>query len=79
MPITSVILQAQHWLERDPTDQAFREKLLCLLQDWGCWLDLELYMEALVHFAGGQGKVAQWLPLTRGKVRKMESEKCFND
>jgi hypothetical protein len=31
-------------------------------------LDLDLYTEALIHFAGGQGKVAQWLPLTRGKV-----------
>jgi hypothetical protein len=33
-----------------------------------CWLDLDLYREALIHFAGGQKNVAQLLPLSRGKV-----------
>ena len=61
-------VEAHSWLERDPTDQAFRERLFSLLQDWGCWLDLELYKEALVHFAGGQARVAQLLPLVRDKV-----------
>lgn len=40
------------WHERDQTDRIFRESLLGLLKDWGCWLDLELYTEALIHFAG---------------------------
>jgi|ERR1035438_2196495 GxxExxY protein len=61
-------VEADRWEERDPTDQAFRERLLGMLQDWGCWLDLDLYTEALIHFAGGEGRVAQQLPLTRGKV-----------
>ncbi len=59
-------VEADGWVERDPADQAFREGLLGLLQDWGCWLDLDLYTEALIHFAGGEGRVAQLLPLTRG-------------
>lgn len=54
------------WQERDQTDRIFRESLLGLLNDWGCWLDLELYTEALIHFAGGEAKVVQRLPLTRG-------------
>lgn len=55
------------WVERGQTEQAFREILLSLLQDWRCWLDLDLYTEALIHFAGGEGRVAQLLPLTRGR------------
>ena len=39
-----------------------------LLQDWGCWLDVALYTEALVHFAGGETQVVQLLPLVRGQV-----------
>jgi len=39
-----------------------------MLKDWGCWLDLALYTEALVHFAGGEAQVVQLLPLVRGKV-----------
>jgi len=59
-------VEADGWQERAQTDQAFREGLVRLLQDWGCWLDLDLYTEALIHFAGGQDRVVQVLPLSRG-------------
>jgi GxxExxY protein len=59
-------VEADHWVERDQTDQAFREALLGMLHDWGCGLDLDLYTEALIHFAGGEGRVMQRLPLNRG-------------
>ena len=59
-------LEMNNWKEREPTDQAFRESLVGLLQDWGCCLDLALYTEALIHFAGGEGRVVQRLPLARG-------------
>ncbi len=39
-----------------------------MLQDWGCWLEVALYTEALVHFAGGETQVVQLLPLVRGQV-----------
>jgi len=61
-------IHTQAWQERDRTDQIFRENLIAMLQDWGCWLDLALYTEALVHFAGGETRVIQLLPLVRGEV-----------
>ena len=64
------------WQERDQTDRVFRESLLGLLEDWGCWLDLTLYTEALIHFAGGEGRVVQPLPLTRGEVSL--GKQCFH-
>jgi GxxExxY protein len=64
------------WQERNQTDRIFRESLLGLLQDWGCWLDLGLYNEALIHFAGGEGKVVQRLPITRGDA--VLGTQCFH-
>lgn len=69
-------VELEAWQERDRTDQSFRENLLAILQDWGCWLDLELYTEALIHFAGGEGKVVQRLALTRGNARL--GSQCFH-
>ena len=59
-------LETNDWQEREQADQAFRESLIGLLEDWGCWLDLALYTEALIHFAGGEGCVVKRLPLARG-------------
>jgi GxxExxY protein len=58
-------LETDQWQERGRTDQAFKESLIGLLQDWGCCLDLALYTEALIRFAGGEGRVVQRLPLAR--------------
>jgi GxxExxY protein len=60
-------VEAEDWQEPNRTDVDFREGLVGLLQDWGGWLDLDLYTEALVHFAGGADRVAQMLPLTKGQ------------
>jgi hypothetical protein len=64
------------WGDSAKTDRIFRENLLGLLNDWGCWLDLELYTEALIHFAGGEGQVVQRLPLTRGNASL--GRQCFH-
>lgn len=69
-------VERDDWQERDQTDQVFRENLLSLLKDWGCWLDLTLYTEALVHFAGGEGRVVHLLPLSRGEVSL--GKQCFH-
>jgi hypothetical protein len=36
-----------------------------LLQDWGSFLEISLYREALVHFLGGEEKVCRMVPLDR--------------
>lgn len=45
-----------------------RETLLALLADWGAFLDFNLYQDALVHFAGGEGRVARRLTLARDGI-----------
>jgi GxxExxY protein len=64
------------WQEQGRADQIFRENLLGLLDDWGCWLNLELYTEALIHFAGGEDQVLQRLPLARSQTGL--GNQCFH-
>jgi GxxExxY protein len=64
------------WKERDRTDEIFRETLLALLKDWGCRLELSLYNEAMIHFAGGEDQVVQRIPLTCDDTRI--GTQCFN-
>jgi len=53
------------WHPVSPECKQLRETLLALLADWGAFLELNLYEEALVHFLGGEVKVSQRLPLSR--------------
>ena len=53
------------WQELTPECRNLRETLLALMTDWGAFLDVSLYQEALVHFLGGEPSVAQRLRLAR--------------
>ena len=61
-------VQTRTWQERDQADRIFRENVIAMLEDWGCWLDVALYTEALVHLAGGETQVVQLVPLVRSNV-----------
>lgn len=53
------------WKENDEASLALRKKTTLLLQDWGGFLDINLYVEALIHLFGGEGQVLQPLLLSR--------------
>jgi GxxExxY protein len=57
-----------HWLERSPACATLRRTMLALLQDWGAFLEVGLYQEALIHFLGGADKVEQRIRLSRNEV-----------
>jgi GxxExxY protein len=57
------------WQEREPTSKAIHEILVELLTDWGGFLEISLYAEAITHFLGGEGKVLQKVPLFRNGLR----------
>jgi GxxExxY protein len=40
-----------------------REKLTALLRDWGVFLEISLYREAMTHFLGGPQKVVRTVPV----------------
>ena len=45
---------------------SLRDLVLELITDWGMFLDLSLYTQALVHFLGGDERVLQMVPMMRG-------------
>ena len=54
------------WRDVTPACVNLRETLSELLADWGAFLDLALYQEALTHLLGGAHIVEQRIPLKRG-------------
>jgi GxxExxY protein len=58
-------VDARRWQE----DAAgLRQMLLGLLEDWGAFLELPLYIAALIHFLGGERSVLRQVPLSRDGV-----------
>ena len=57
------------WREEEPASKTLREIMVALLEDWGGFLELPLYVEALTHFLGGENRVMQKVPLFRNGIR----------
>jgi GxxExxY protein len=57
------------WRDLDKASKALRGIVSDLLEDWGGFLEIPLYLEAIVHFMGGETKVLQNVPLSRKGVR----------
>jgi len=53
------------WTELTPACETLRRTMLDLLQDWGAFLEVGLYQEALVHFLGGASNVERRVSLHR--------------
>ena len=64
----AVAVDSQRWRGTDPASEALRATLLDLLEDWGGFLELRLYMEALTYFLGGEEEVARMVELRRDSV-----------
>jgi len=56
------------WHEMTPACQKLRYTMQTLLTDWGAFLDISLYQEALVHFFGGAAVAESRVRLARGSV-----------
>ncbi len=56
------------WKELTPACATLRQTLCELLADWGAFLDLTLYQEALVYFLGGESTVVRQVSLNRNAL-----------
>lgn len=64
------------WNDVTPACGVLRQTLLGLLEDWGMFLDLALYQEALIFFLGGPGAIERQVRLSRKQV-SLGSQKMF--
>lgn len=60
----TLIADAFHKLE--PACGTLGQTVVDLLSDWGAFLDIALYQEALVHLLGGAAFIERRVPLSRG-------------
>ncbi|MCY2991984.1 MAG: GxxExxY protein [Planctomycetota bacterium] len=56
------------WQELSAACGMLRKTLTALLADWGAFLEVSLYQEALTHFLGGPERVIQRVPLVRDEL-----------
>lgn len=54
------------WDETNGPSRRLKLKTIELIEDWGAFLDVNLYREALVHFLGGAGSVCQAVEVFSG-------------
>ena len=59
---------ASHWLDLSEACKSLRSRCCELLQDWGAFLELGLYQEALVHFLGGIHNLERRVTLSRSET-----------
>lgn len=73
-------LVTDRWRELDERGAELHRVLAALLADWGTFLELTLYLEAVVHFLGGEDAVLRDTPLMRDGLR-LGSQRfyCLNE
>ena len=57
------------WVEMDAKSRQLKARTIELLEDWGAFLDVNLYREALGHFLGGAGVVCKAVEVFSGSRR----------
>ena len=60
---------AGEWVEMNAESRQLKARMIELLEDWGAFLDVSLYREALVHFLGGAGSVCKAVEVFSGSRR----------
>lgn len=58
----------ERWLDMSPACATLRQTLCDLMEDWGAFLEVALYQEALLHFLGGVGSVQHQVQLRRNDL-----------
>jgi GxxExxY protein len=66
----------ERWSELTPACATLRRTTLELLNDWGAFLELSLYQDALIHFLGGVSNVEQRIGLHRSGL-DLGSQRMF--
>jgi GxxExxY protein len=78
-------IEDQEWRELDGDSLWLKQLLVNLLNDWGAFLDIYLFYDAIYHFRGGQEKVVTEIKVMNGanflgtqKVHLLNSDTAFN-
>ncbi len=74
------VINDRHLRAIDSDSHRFRELFVAILSDWGCFLSLSLYREAIAHFFGGTEQVIRQLPvMADGQLLTTQPTHTLND
>jgi len=72
-------IQGSTWRPANVDSEWLRERVLALLNDWGAFLEIGLYREAITHFLGGPERVIQLIPVhSNGRLVGTQSVHLLN-
>lgn len=78
-------IDEQEWRELDGDSLWLKQLLTCLLHEWGAFLDINLFYEAIYHFRGGKENVVKEIRAMNGsrflgpeKACSLNSEIAFD-
>lgn len=60
-------VNTSRWKGEDPKAAWLLERMLQLLKDWGAFLEVTLYRDAIIHFLGGPDTVCHPVDIVSGK------------
>lgn len=60
-----LVVDSARWCEVGPESKMLRKTFFGMLEDWGGFLEISLYTEALTHLFGGKKRVMRMVPLQR--------------
>jgi hypothetical protein len=72
-----IVVHDSEWQAINESSQRLHRLFLELLADWGAFLQLSLYREAIVHFFGGPAEALQRIPVYDGKAIIGTHEVCL--
>ena len=58
--------EEREWISVNPESVKLKDIVYELLQDWGCFLDISLFNEAIIHFLGGYENVVKNVEIIKG-------------
>lgn len=63
----SFVVNTDHWDEHLSSSVALQSLVVRLLGEWGAFLDVSLYQEAIVHFLGGEDNLMRFVDILVNK------------
>ena len=59
--------ETEQWIDLNPESKWLKELMVVLLQEWGAFLDTDLFVQAICHFLGGEEQVVTKVAVFSGR------------
>jgi hypothetical protein len=64
-----IVFDDKQWIELDEDSIWLKMRIIELLKDWGAYLEISLFYEAIYHFRGGEDQVIKDIEVVRNETK----------